>query len=443
MNVFIEDGRTEDPDQAVGLGSTRPPAAEIKTPETPGAGKVLLGLGLGCLVLCTAVGLLAAVGAFIVASVVKNSLVVDGEAEAPLPPDFKLIPGENGELPESPLRIPKPADPSLQMGQADLMTVDTRALPGWAMNLYEKGLYKAAVQCQFAAVMKTNTGRYNLACYYARAGNIQAALYWLQVAVREEESNAEWASQDADLEQVRKDRRWPTVLAYMKAGQRYWEASGVSETSLVLPQGATSDKALPLFIGLHGLGHNAREFVGPAMYQVLADEMGVAFLGVSGTIPRGKKTFVWSEDPGKDLDRIDAALKELAGKVTPAAGQTVLFGFSQGAIVAADLAARHPDRFAGAIVISPGNAVDIETTVPEARPEHRRQGIVVACGALEHTATVAKTKHFAMMFQTLGARVFLKLYPDVHAHGLPPDYTQRLPDWGKFILNPDAPLPPP
>ena len=48
-------------------------------------------------------------------------------------------------------------------------------------------------------------------------------------------------------------------------------------------------------------------FVDPRMYQPLADEMGVAFLGVSGTTVRGRRHFVWSEDPVKDLERIEAA----------------------------------------------------------------------------------------------------------------------------------------
>jgi hypothetical protein len=45
---------------------------------------------------------------------------------------------------------------------------------------------------------------------------------------------------------------------------------------------------------MHGLGANPEGFVSKAMYQELADELKVAVVGLSGTVPRGKRKFVWS-----------------------------------------------------------------------------------------------------------------------------------------------------
>jgi predicted esterase len=169
--------------------------------------------------------------------------------------------------------------------------------------------------------------------------------------------------------------------------------------------------------------------------------MGVAFLGVSGTIPYGKEIYCWSEDPAKDLTRIDAALAEVKGRLTPAEGQIILLGFSEGAWLAGELAARHPDRFAGAVVMSPRRRSSEEYPAPEPRDEHRRQRLLAVCGAEETAETVRTTKDFADRFEKLGARVSLTLYPGKTSHTLPPDYVEKLPVWGRFILDPEAAAP--
>jgi len=338
---------------------------------------VLLWGGLGCgalvILICGVVGIGGAAWFLIARApqgappVVVNLDEFDDESEA----EDQKAPGE---LPVPALSLIPPTPPGAKFGETDLTTLDPHALRGAADHFYRQCRFRHALQFQFQAVAKDQNGQYNLACYYARAGDVPAALYWLQDAGREEGVDVGHATRDEDLIEVRKDPRWPTLRTYLRKCERYWEASGYSETSLVAPQNVAPGTPIPVFIGLHGFGSSAHEFVSPERYQALADQMGAAVLGVSGTNCRGKHSFVWSEDATKDLARVDAALREVAGQLTPAQGQIVLFGFSQGGMVSAELAARDPQRFAGAILLSPGSVSNVDPARLPQFPAGRRPG---------------------------------------------------------------------
>ena len=409
----------------------------------PSAGKVVLLVGVGCLTLVGLLSVIIVMGVSAVWTTVNEHFEEEARREAAETAKFRdFTPFKPGDpMPEPPLDLPRPPPPSSQLGIVDLTEIDGRTLASEAYKLHGQGKYQAAVQCQYQSILKSETGYYNLACFYARAGDIPAALFWLQVSAREEMANPQWALQDDDLIAVRKNPRWPILLNYLTAYQWKWEQSGRSETSLVLPLNATAGQPLPVFIGLHHTNANAHIFIDTAIFQRLADEMGVAFLGVSGTLCRGKECFVWSNDPEKNLARIDAALQEVAEKLTPAEGKLVLFGFSQGGSVAAELAARHPTRFAGAILMSPVADSDDKVIPWQSQSENQKQGIVAVCGAGESPDTIILTNQYAAKFRSSGARVILKIYPGINTPRFPPDFLQRFPIWGKFILDPEAAVP--
>ena len=426
-----------DADYGEFVESSRPrpvrPAAQDHGPQ-PSPGKVVLWIGVGCFTLVTLISVIIVVGISAVWTIVKDQIDVEKADEVQEVVSFKV----GDSLPDPPLQLSSPPPPASRLGKIDLANADPRQLAAAAQHFYESGNYQAAIQCQYILVIKTDRGRYNLACYYGRAGDVQASLYWLQAGAKDEESDADWASRDSDLVAVRNDRRWPQLRTYLGVYQRYWETRDLSESSLVLPRNAPAGTPLPVFIGLHGTGHNGPDFVDAETYQPLADQMGVAFLGVSGTVTHGKHNFTWSEDLTRDLARIDAALQEVAPRVIPRAGQTVLFGFSQGGWVAGELAARHPDRFAGAILLSAGCRLRLKMAEVKPQPEHLRQGIVVVCGAGENPSTVAHTQRYAALFEKLGARVDEQIYPGMNTHSFPPDFREKFPIWGRYILNQTA-----
>jgi predicted esterase len=332
------------------------------------------------------------------------------------------------------LTIAKPEPPAKVFRGIDLTTDDAGRLAAVALRFAGEGNYRDAVQLQHWAVAAGEAGRYNLACFHAMAGNRDAAFYWLQEAALEDGVDAQWAGRDSDLETLRSDPRWRLIAPYLKACNDYWAVSGHRRTSLVLPAGYQPGTPIGVLIGMHGMGADPDGFVDDGL-QHFADRLNMAIVGVSGTIPRGRRSFVWSEDPDRDAAQIRRALEDLSGRLKAAPGQLVTFGFSQGAEMAFEVAVRFPDEFRGAIVMSPGTTRPVDLSRLTTGPGNQRQGFVCTCGASERLGNVTRTQEDAGFARRAGSRVELKLYDGVTTHTFPPDFADKFEGWVKFILN--------
>ena len=337
------------------------------------------------------------------------------------------------ELPEPVIVLSEPPPPPDTENMKDK---DSALLEFLASRKAAANDYSQAVKFQYWAVANRDEpdGQYNLACYYARDGQKDAAFYWLQKAAREEGVDQDWAVEDPDLLSLRADPRWPSAEEHLRECNLYWRHSGHQKLVVIRPFGYTKDRPLPVLVGLHGMGHNPDGFVSLERYQKLANQMQVVFVGVSGTIPRGRNSFVWSEDHQANARRVQEALDKVAQRVDIAEGQVVLFGFSQGAQAAAETAARDPRTFAGAIVMSPGG---LEIALDDAVDSGSlgTQGFICTCGGEELRGNVYLTAEFARLLKRFGARVQHLPYPGVEDHALPEDYEEKLPEWVDFILR--------
>jgi len=333
--------------------------------------------------------------------------------------------------PKAPLELAAPAAPDPMLSGEDLREAPGPLLRELAFEAYQEGDLDMAARLQHFAVAADGEGQYNLACFHALGGDADAAFYWLQRAAQEELSDPDWAAEDSDLDLLHEDPRWAEVHGYLEAMHTWWRASGRSETLLVVPAGVDPGAPVPALVGLHGRGSSPRDFADAEAYQALADDLGVAFVGVSGTIPVGPRGFEWSGDPARDAERVAAALAEVADDVTIDRNAVVLIGFSQGGQAAAEVAARHPDRYAGAIVMSPGAMQGCQLGAVEADLAESR--FVVLWGAGEHPVTVALAEQDTDVLRERGARVYSHGYPDVDEHRFPPDYEERLGEWLDFV----------
>jgi predicted esterase len=330
-------------------------------------------------------------------------------------------------LPEPPYTIAEPPMPPAELHGSDLSTAPVSAIEGSVRELsYERAYADAAILQRWLVARHVTGSMYNLACFESRAGHVEAAVYWLQRGAREDGMGVRLATEDPDLAQVRRDPRWPTVLSYLQATSTYWAQSGIERSNRVVPRGAPSATGYPLVVGLHGYGDSER-FFGSDM-QPLADETGTVFLSLSGTIPQGPATFEWAEDVVRDGARIERGLAQL-GDVAVDAKHRVLMGFSQGAELAAAVLAKYPDRYAGAIVFSPGSFTGLE---PQGSPEGtdwRSKSLVIRLGAGEHATTIASAEAVRDYFSRLGARVDYYAYPGQRTHSFPPDYVEKIARW--------------
>jgi predicted esterase len=231
---------------------------------------------------------------------------------------------------------------------------------------------------------------------------------------------------------LRADPRWDRVLSFLKLCSRYWSASGAEDHQLVLPANYDG-QPIPVMIWLHGMGSRAESYNFPEL-QDIADRERVAFVSVSGTIVNGPTSFSWAESMQRNEKRIDAALAKFADKLKPKEGQIALGGFSQGGQVAGELAAKRPERYSGALIMSPGG-FDFSLDDFEATEKHKRQTVIAVCGAGEHPGNVRMTERYADWFESAGANVTHKPYEELNYHSLVPDFEERLSEWIPMLLQ--------
>jgi predicted esterase len=342
-------------------------------------------------------------------------------------------------LPNPPLSLTPPPTPSAMSTSVDVHEQDPGLLARRARAAATKGDYPLAVQLQHGAVADGVRGKYDLACYYGRVGQIDASLYWLQRAI-DEGVDPKWAERDPDLAKIRADPRWGTIRIFLREAARYWAGSGLKQTRVVIPKGYTRGQPIPVVIGLHGMGSIPDDLAGEGL-QGTADALSIAFVSASGTIPNGPSSFHWAESADSDDARLDDALKEVSDRVTIAPGKIILIGFSQGAQMAAEIAARRPEKYLGAIVMSPGTQKDLALQDLVAKPALAQRRFVIVVGAGEHPGNVARAATDARALRGAHADVFHKAYEGMTVHSFPPDFTSALPVWIRYILG-SGPKPP-
>jgi predicted esterase len=203
------------------------------------------------------------------------------------------------------------------------------------------------------------------------------------------------------------------------------------------------DGTFPVAVWLHGYrGYTPDGYfrgATPAAMQKHADDIGAIILGFPATADLGDDTQQWSEEPAADHAYVQAMIKELVGKNPKAdVSRVALFGFSQGAMVAGDLATHYPESYAGAVLMSPGG-IGRPKVAKTRTPAHAKQVFFCFCGAEEHPGTVRLTQAYAQHFEkVLGAKVTLKLYPGVDKHDRPPDFAEKFPEWMTAIFKRDG-----
>jgi predicted esterase len=334
--------------------------------------------------------------------------------------------------PVPPLSLPTPSPLPDRLEGKDLKAVDARSLLARANQAMANEDYPRAAVFQYWYVQKSKTGQYNLACFLARIGQTDPAFYWLQQAAIDVGVDTQHAQRDEDLVSLRRDPRWQKVRQYMDECNRYFEAETPARAVLILPRGYRKATPIPAVVWMHGLGSRPEGFVNENS-QNYADAMKVALIGVSGTKPRGPRSFVWAEDVEKDAKRVRDALDEVSDRVTLKRGHVITLGFSQGAQLGLEVAVRYPEDFAGAIALSPGALPHLKTLKPS--PLLARRGFVLCCGANENPGNVQLTAFDADWLREAKARVIHKPYPGVSAHAFPPDFGERFPEWVDFILK--------
>lgn len=180
----------------------------------------------------------------------------------------------------------------------------------------------------------------------------------------------------------------------------------------VLRAGAPLDEAAGLIIALHGRGAGAEDIVG------LAEEVAPSGVAIVAPEAAGNTWYPFRflepterNEPylSSALRRVGELIAEVQSNGTPAQRVTLL-GFSQGACLALESAARQPTRYAAVLAFSggligpPGSVFDYEGSL---------DGTPVFIGSSDVDPHIPKERveESAVAMRRLGAEVDARLYP--------------------------------
>lgn len=333
--------------------------------------------------------------------------------------------------PVPPLNIPVPQAELPIDGETNLEKLSPKELRSAVANFAGEQQWELCARYHYWLCQQVKERRYDLACYYTRAGKNEIALYWLQVAALEDGVDPDWADQDEDLTALRRDGRWSDMNPFLRACAAYWAANGKGRTTVVLPTTYKEGEPITTLVWLHKDAATPEDLVNEYRVRKLADTMKVVFVGVSGTHIRGRGLYAWSGNPALDHNRVKTALKQVDDQFVVKPGGLILVGFSQGAQVALEMAVRHPDEFAGAIAFSPGGESQLEQVTP---PELlAKRGFVITYGDSEREGNIKLADDDVGWLHRSKAKVLPKRYKDTSRHQMPVDFDKRLPDWVRFV----------
>ncbi len=180
----------------------------------------------------------------------------------------------------------------------------------------------------------------------------------------------------------------------------------------------------------HGWGSNAMDLLGLAPHLLGGSVLVIAPQGPIRTpIGAGAYGYGWFPITGGagplDRDSFDAARRSLEEFLGAAAtrypvdpARSFALGFSQGGVMAYDLALRHPERFAGLVALSSWLPAELGRSYL-AMPAHARLPTLIQHGSQDPMIPVERARESAELVRELGGPVTLRDYPIGHEISAP------------------------
>lgn len=182
----------------------------------------------------------------------------------------------------------------------------------------------------------------------------------------------------------------------------------------VLHRGASLSAATAATILVHGRGATAEDILS------LADELpapGMTYLAPQAAgftwYPNSFLAPIASNEPGitSGLNLLSRLLDQLADHHIPPE-RTLLLGFSQGACLTLEFAARHARRYGGVAGLS-GGLIGPPGTPREYSGSLEGTPVFLGCSTRDPHIPAPRVKESAQVLRQLGAVVTTKLYPDL------------------------------
>lgn len=182
----------------------------------------------------------------------------------------------------------------------------------------------------------------------------------------------------------------------------------------VLRAGTAAGEAPLAIVALHGRGAGAHDILGLA---AALDRPELAYLAPDAAqwtwYPNRFTAPLEANEPylSSALRRIDTLLGQLADEGLPAE-KVVLLGFSQGACLSLEYAARHPRRYAGVVAFSGGLiGPTLDRDRYPADADFAGTPIFLGCSDRDPHIPLARVQASSRALETMGAQVTERIYP--------------------------------
>jgi predicted esterase len=177
-------------------------------------------------------------------------------------------------------------------------------------------------------------------------------------------------------------------------------------------RGPSLAEARLVMILVHGRGGSATDMLG------LADEFHATDISYLAPQAAGQTWYPYSfltpmdrNEPGISSGlRVLGGLVEAAGKQGVPTDRVVILGFSQGACLALEFAARHARRYAGVVGLS-GGLIGPPGTPRDYRGTFDGTPTFLGCSDIDQHIPVERVRETAEIFRRLGAAVDERIYP--------------------------------
>jgi phospholipase/carboxylesterase len=189
--------------------------------------------------------------------------------------------------------------------------------------------------------------------------------------------------------------------------------AGLHEGQPILTAGAPLERARAAMIMVHGRGASAddilslsREFFDPGIAYLAPQAAGNAWYPHSFLSP------IESNEPGiaSGMTVLEGIQERLEGAGIPAE-RIMLLGFSQGACLALEYAARHARRFGGIAGLS-GGLIGPDDAPREYDGSFEGTTVFLGCSVRDPHIPEPRVRLTEEIFRRLGAAVTMHLYPD-------------------------------
>ncbi|MHB1329879.1 MAG: alpha/beta hydrolase [Gemmatimonadales bacterium] len=184
------------------------------------------------------------------------------------------------------------------------------------------------------------------------------------------------------------------------------------EDQPVRSAGAPLPDAKAAVIMIHGRGTTAESIL---TLESVIDRPDVAYLAPQAAgntwYPYSFLMPIEQNEPG--ISSAMATIEQLVASVAAGgipAERTVLLGFSQGACLAGEFAARHARRYGGVVMLS-GGLIGPDGTPRDYAGSLEGTPVFLGCSDVDQHIPADRVRHSAEVLRRLGGNVTMKLYP--------------------------------